>query len=80
MKENRIELADGVRRFKDRYVAEFGHRMMPSRKKALADIAACMTAEMGGHPYQCRTAAVVEWSIYRNGAVALTRSSVARLS
>lgn len=36
MKDNRIELADGVRRFKDRYVAEFGHRMMPSRKKALA--------------------------------------------
>ncbi len=54
MKDNRIELADVVRQFKDRYVAEFGHCMMPSQKKALADIAACMTAEMGGHHYRCR--------------------------
>ena len=53
MKDNRIELADVVRRFKDRYVDEFGHLMMPSQKKALADIAACMTAEMGGHQYRC---------------------------
>jgi len=54
MKDNRIELADVVRRFKDRYVAEFGHCMMPSQKKALADSTACMTAEMGGHHYRCR--------------------------
>jgi hypothetical protein len=54
MKDNRIELADVVRRFKGDYVAQFGHRMMPSQKKALADIAACMTAEMGGHQYRCR--------------------------
>lgn len=53
MKDNRIELADVVRRFKDRYVDQFGHLMMPSQKKALADIAACMTAEMGGHQYRC---------------------------
>jgi hypothetical protein len=54
MKDNRIELADVVRRFKDDYVARFEHLMMPSQKKALADIAACMTAQMGGHQYQCR--------------------------
>jgi len=54
MKEDRIELADVVRRFKDRYVDEFGHLMMPSQKKALTDIAACMTAQMGGHQYRCR--------------------------
>jgi len=54
MKDDRIELADVVRRFKDDYVARFGHLMMPSQKKALADIAACMTAEMGGHQYRCR--------------------------
>jgi hypothetical protein len=53
MKNNRIELADVVRQFQDRYVQEFGHLMMPSQKKALADIAACMTAEMGGHHYRC---------------------------
>ncbi len=54
MKDNRIQLADVVRRFKDDYVDEFGHLMMPSQQKALADIAACMTAEMGGHQYHCR--------------------------
>ena len=54
MKNHRIELADVVRRFKDAYIARYGHRMMPSQKKALADIAACRTAEMGGHQYQCR--------------------------
>ena len=54
MKNHQIELADVVRRFKDAYIARYGHRMMPSQKKALADIAACRTAEMGGHQYQCR--------------------------
>ena len=53
MKDDRIELADVVRRFKDRYVARFGPLMMPSQKKALTDIAACMTARMGGHQYRC---------------------------
>jgi len=61
MKDNRIELADVVRRFKDPYVARSGHRMMPSHKKALADIAACMTAEMGGHQYQCRDCGQPFW-------------------
>jgi len=54
MKDDRIQLADVVRRFKDDYVAQSGHLMMPSHKKALTDIAACMTAQMGGHQYQCR--------------------------
>ncbi|MHC4984437.1 MAG: IS91 family transposase, partial [Planctomycetota bacterium] len=54
MKDNRIELADVVRRFKDDYIAQFGDLMMPSQQKALADIAACMTAKMGGHQYRCR--------------------------
>ncbi len=53
MKNNHIELAEVVRRFKDDYVARFGHLMMPSQKKALADIAVCMTAQLGGHQYQC---------------------------
>jgi hypothetical protein len=53
MKDDQIELADVVCQFRDEYIAQFGPRMMPSQKKALADIAACMTAEMGGHQYQC---------------------------
>ena len=32
MKNNRIELADVVRRFKDDYVAQFGPLMMPSQE------------------------------------------------
>jgi hypothetical protein len=61
MKDNRIELADVVRRFKDDYVAQFGHLMMPSQKRALTDIAACMTAQMGGHQYQCRDCGQSFW-------------------
>ena len=61
MKDKQIELADVVRRFKDGYVAEFGHCMMPSQKKALADIAACRTAEMGGHHYRCREGGESFW-------------------
>jgi hypothetical protein len=61
MKNDRIELADVVRRFQDEYLARFGHQMMPSQKKALADIAACMTAQMGGHHYQCRDCGHAFW-------------------
>lgn len=61
MKDNRIELANVVRRFKDRYVNEFGSVMMPSQRRALADIAACMTAEMGGHQYHCRDCDQTFW-------------------
>lgn len=61
MKDDRIELADVVRRFQDDYVARFGHLMMPSQKKALADIAACRTAQMGGHQYQCRDCGQAFW-------------------
>ncbi len=58
MKNQRVELADVVRRFKApyvarSYVARFGPQMMPSQKRALEDIAACMTSEMGGHQYRC---------------------------
>jgi hypothetical protein len=61
MKDKPIELADVVRRFKDEYLARFGHLMMPSQKKALTDIAACMTAQMGGHQYQCRDCGQPFW-------------------
>jgi hypothetical protein len=61
MKDNRIELADVVRRFKDDYIAQFGPVIMPSQQKALADIAACMTAEMGGHQYRCRDCDQTFW-------------------
>ena len=44
-----IELADVVRQFGPQY----GDRMLPSHKKALSDIAACCTKELGGRLYRC---------------------------
>lgn len=54
MKNAKPELADVVRQFRDAYVAQCGQVMLPSHKKALDDIARCMTPEMGGHRYRCR--------------------------
>ena len=45
--KTRVELADVVRRFAPQYLAGHGQRMMPSQKKALADIAACCTRRAG---------------------------------
>lgn len=53
MKNAPIELADVVRRFRHEYAAQFGQVMMPSQKKALEDIASCMTEALGGHRYRC---------------------------
>jgi hypothetical protein len=48
-----VELADVVRRFGPQYTSQYGHLMMPSQKKALSDIAACCTRELGGRLYFC---------------------------
>jgi Putative transposase/Transposase zinc-binding domain len=48
-----VELADVIRQFAPQYTAQYGHQMMPSQKKALADIAACCTRELGGRLYHC---------------------------
>ena len=48
-----IELADIVRRFGPEYTTQHGHVMMPSQKRALADIAACCTEELGGRLFRC---------------------------
>jgi len=48
-----VELADVVRRFASQYRSQYAHVMMPSQKRALADIAACCTEELGGHLYRC---------------------------
>ena len=48
-----IELADIVRRFGPKYTTQFGHVMMPSQKRALVDIAACCTEELGGRLFRC---------------------------
>ena len=51
--KTRIELAEVIRQFAPQYVAQYGQRMMPSQKKALSDIAACCTRELGGRLYHC---------------------------
>ena len=43
-----VELADVVRRFGPQYTSQYGHRMMPSQRRALSDIAACCTRRAGG--------------------------------
>jgi Putative transposase/Transposase zinc-binding domain len=48
-----LDLAEVVRRFRSQYISQYGQAMMPSQKRALADIAACCTKELGGRMYQC---------------------------
>ena len=48
-----LEVADVFRRFGPSYREAFGDRMLPSHRRAMADIVACRTAAMGGHLYQC---------------------------
>ena len=48
-----VELADVVRRFAPEYTSQYGATIMPSQKRALTDIAACCTKELGGRRYRC---------------------------
>jgi hypothetical protein len=48
-----VELADVVRRFGPDYISQYGQLMMPSQKRALSDIAACCTKQLGGRLYRC---------------------------
>jgi DNA-directed RNA polymerase subunit RPC12/RpoP len=61
MKKNVIELRDVARRFAPAYVAGRGEAMLPSQRKALADIAACRTRAMGGRRYRCGTCGKGFW-------------------
>jgi hypothetical protein len=59
-----VELADVVRRFAPEYTSQYGPVMMPSQKKALADIAACCTQEMGGRLHRCSDCHETFWSFH----------------
>ena len=48
-----VELADVVRRFGGAYRSQYAQRMMPSQERALTDIAACCTKQLGGRLYRC---------------------------
>jgi hypothetical protein len=59
-----IELADVVRQFGPQYAAQHGQRILPSHQKALADIAACCTKELGGRLYGCDDCGDSFWSYH----------------
>jgi uncharacterized protein (UPF0212 family) len=48
-----VEMADIFRRYGPDYIDRFGSRMLPSHHRAIEDIAACRTEQMGGHLYCC---------------------------
>jgi len=48
-----VELADVVRRVAPEFKSQYGQAMMPSQRKALSDIAACCTRELGERLYRC---------------------------
>ncbi|MFC1888648.1 IS91 family transposase [Thermodesulfobacteriota bacterium] len=47
------ELADVFRRHGQAYLERFGDRMLPSHRRAMADIIACRTKAQGGHLFEC---------------------------
>ena len=48
-----VDVAGVVRRFAPAYLDVYGASMLPSHRRALTDIAACRTAELGGHLWRC---------------------------
>ena len=48
-----IEVADVFRRFADGYLAAHGAGILPSHRRAIADILACRTEALGGHLWRC---------------------------
>ena len=59
-----VELADVVRRFAPKYTSQYGHVMMPSQKRAISDIVACCTREMGGRLYRCNDCDEAFWRFH----------------
>jgi hypothetical protein len=47
------EVADAFRRFAGSYVAAPGAAMLPSHRRAIADIIACRTETLGGQQWCC---------------------------
>ena len=59
-----VELADVVRRFAPEYTSRYASAMMPSQKRALSDITACCTQELGGRLYHCGDCGETFWSFH----------------
>jgi hypothetical protein len=48
-----IEIADVFRRFAEGYLSAHGATILPSHRRAIADILACRTEALGGHLWRC---------------------------
>lgn len=48
-----IELGDIFRRYGPEYLEQFSHKMLPSHRRAIHDIAKCRKGEFGGHIDSC---------------------------
>ena len=48
-----VALADVFRRFADDYLSRHGASVLPSHRRAIADILACRTHTLGGHLWRC---------------------------
>ena len=48
-----IEIADVFRRFADSYLSAHDATILPSHRRAIADILACRTEALGGHLWRC---------------------------
>jgi len=59
-----VALADVVRRFAPEYTSRYGQALLPSQKRALADIAACGTPELGGKLHHCDDCQETFWSFH----------------
>ena len=72
-----LELGDVVRRFGPAYIKKQGKRLLPSQRKALHDIMACHTAELGGHRYHCQDCGEDFW-VYHGVAIDPVRPVIPR--
>jgi len=48
-----VALADVLRRFAQDYLSAHGASVLPSHRRAVADILACRTEQLGGHLWRC---------------------------
>ena len=48
-----VALAEVFRRFADDYLSQHGPLVLPSHRRAIADILACRTHALGGHLWRC---------------------------
>jgi hypothetical protein len=59
-----IDVADVVRQFGPAYLDRHGTSMLPSHRRALADIAECRTEALGGHLWRCSSCSAEVFSYH----------------